>query len=160
LIKINNRTETLEYGSPKEPELSNATRQLYQQGNRIIMKLLVTAIFTVGLISGTALADGDVTKGEQAFKKCMACHTANDKTNKVGPYLFGVVGRKVATAEGFTYSDSMQAYAASGAVWDEKSLDAYLAAPKTVVEKTKMAFAGVKDEKERADIIAYLKSKM
>lgn len=124
------------------------------------MKFLVTAIFAVSLISGTSLADGDAVKGEQAFKKCMACHSATDKTNKVGPYLFGVVGRKVATVDGYTYSDSMKAYAATGAVWDEKSLDTYLAAPKSVVALTKMALGGVKDEKERADIIAYLKSKM
>jgi cytochrome c len=124
------------------------------------MKPVVTAIFVLGLISATAWADGDATKGEQAFKKCAACHSATDKTNKVGPYLFGVVGRKVATVDGFTYSDSMRIYAATGAVWDEKSLDTYLAAPKSVVAQTKMAFGGVKDEKERADIIAYLKSKM
>jgi cytochrome c len=126
----------------------------------IIMKFLVSAIFAVGLMSGTALADGDAVKGEQSFKKCMACHSASDKTNKVGPYLFGVVGRKVASVDGYTYSDSMKAYAATGAVWDEKSLDTYLAAPKSVVALTKMAFGGVKDEKERADIISYLKSKM
>jgi cytochrome c len=124
------------------------------------MKLLVSAIFAGCLLSVAALADGDATQGEQAFKKCVACHAATDKTNKVGPYLFGVVGRKVAEADGYSYSDGMKEYAATGAVWDEKSLDTYLAAPKAVVGKTKMAFVGVKDEKERADIIAYLKSKM
>jgi cytochrome c len=109
---------------------------------------------------GPAFAEGDAIKGEQGFKKCMACHTATDKTNKVGPYLFGVVGRKVATAEGFNYSANMLEYAATGAVWDEATLQTYLENPKAIVSKTRMAFSGLKNPNERADIIAYLKSKM
>jgi cytochrome c len=109
---------------------------------------------------GVAFADGDVVKGEQVFKKCMACHTVTDKTNKVGPYLVGVVGRKVASVEGFNYSASMKEYAATGAVWDEATLQAYLENPKMIVSKTKMAFAGLKKPDERNDLIAYLKSKM
>ncbi len=124
------------------------------------MKLFVLATVGICLMTGAALADGDAAKGEQVFKKCMACHTASDKTNKVGPYLVGVVGRKVATAEGFNYSDGMKEYAATGAVWDEATLATYLENPRAIVPKTKMAFAGVKKEDERADLIAFLKSKM
>ena len=113
-----------------------------------------------GLMTGAAFADGDSVKGEQVFKKCAACHSATDKTNKVGPYLFGVVGRKVAIADGYTYSDGMKEYAATGVVWDEATLNTYLEAPKTIVPKTKMGFAGIKEEVQRADLIAYLKSKM
>ncbi len=113
-----------------------------------------------GLMSGAARADGDSVKGELVFKKCAACHSATDKTNKVGPYLFGVVGRKVAIADGYSYSDGMKEYAATGAVWDEAALNTYLEAPKTIVPKTKMGFAGIKEEAQRADLIAYLKSKM
>jgi cytochrome c len=112
------------------------------------------------LMVGAAFADGDVVKGEQGFKKCMACHTVTDKTNKVGPHLVGVFGRKVASVEGFNYSASMKEYAATGAVWDEATLRAYLENPKIIVSKTKMAFAGVKKPDERNDLIAYLKSKM
>jgi cytochrome c len=90
----------------------------------------------------------------------MACHSATDKANKVGPSLLGVVGRKVASVEGFSYSDSMKEYGATGAVWDEATLGTYLENPKAVVAKTKMAFAGLKKEDERADLIAFLKSKM
>jgi len=116
------------------------------------------AAFLVG--TGTVQADGDVAKGEQVFKKCMACHAINDKTNKVGPHLVGVVGRPVASVEDYKYSEDMKAHGATGAVWDETSLTAYLENPKAVVPKTKMTFAGLKKEDERADLIAFLKSKM
>ena len=119
---------------------------------------LVIAAFL--LAAGTAHAEGDAAKGEQVFKKCMACHTASDKTNKVGPHLVGVVGRPVASVEGYKYSESMTAHAAGGAVWDEAALNAYLENPKAIVPKSKMAFAGVKKEDERADLIAFLKTKM
>ncbi|MDP1585656.1 MAG: cytochrome c family protein [Bradyrhizobium sp.] len=112
------------------------------------------------LAAGPVQADGDVAKGEQVFKKCLACHAVNDKTNKVGPHLVGVVGRPVASVEGYKYSESMTAHAAGGAVWDEAALHAYLENPKSVVAKTKMAFAGLKKEDERADLIAFLKTKM
>ncbi len=124
------------------------------------MKLFTPIALSIVLMSTTAQADGDVAKGEKVFKKCMACHTVADKANKVGPYLMGVVGRKVAVAEGYAYSDSMKEYAANGAVWDEAALAAYLENPKAIVAKTKMAFAGIKKEDERADLIAFLKSKM
>lgn len=124
------------------------------------MKLLVLITLGASLFAGPALADGDALAGEKVFKKCMACHTVTDKTNKVGPHLVGVVGRKAAVVEGFNYSDSMKEYAATGAVWDEEALDAYLENPKAIVLKTKMAFAGLKKEDEREDLIAFLKSKM
>ena len=124
------------------------------------MKRCVLIALGIGLLAGPALADDDAVAGEKVFKKCMACHTVADKTNKVGPHLVGVVGRKVATVEGFSYSDSMKEYAATGAVWDEHALDAYLENPKAIVPKTKMAFAGLKKEDEREDLIAFLKSKM
>lgn len=124
------------------------------------MKLFVIMTLGISLFAGPALADGDALAGEKVFKKCMACHAVADKTNKVGPHLVGVVGRKVAVVEGYSYSDSMKEYAATGAVWDEEALDAYLENPKSTVPKTKMAFAGLKKEDEREDLIAFLKTKM
>lgn len=118
------------------------------------------AISVLLLAAGSAQADGDVAKGEQVFKKCMACHTVSDKTNKVGPHLVGIVGRPVASVEDYKYSDDMKAYGATGAVWDEATLQAYLEKPKAIVAKTKMAFAGLAKEDERADLIAFLKTKM
>jgi cytochrome c2 len=123
------------------------------------MRLFVIATFGIGLMSGAALGEGDAAKGEKTFKKCMACHTVADKTNKVGPHLVGLVGRAVASVEGYTYSDSMKEYAATGAVWDEVALQAYLENPKAIVAKSKMAFPGIKKEDERNDLIAFLKTK-
>jgi cytochrome c len=118
------------------------------------------AIAAFLLVAGAAQADGDVAKGEQVFKKCMACHTVNDKANKVGPHLIGVVGRPVASVEGYSYSEGMKVFAATGAVWDEPALLSYFENPKALVAKTKMAFVGLKKEDERADLIAFLKTKM
>ncbi len=124
------------------------------------MKLFVLITLCISLLAGPALADGDALTGEKVFKKCMACHTVTDKTNKVGPHLVGVVGRKAAAVEGYGYSEGMKEYAATGAVWDEATLTAYLESPKTIVPKTKMAFAGIKKPDELINLIAYLKSKM
>ena len=123
------------------------------------MRFFVLATVGIGLMSGAALADGDAVKGETVFKKCMACHAIAEKTNKVGPHLVGLVGRAVATVEGYTYSDSMKNYAATGAVWDEPALQAYLENPKAIVAKSKMAFPGIKKEEERNNLIAFLKIK-
>ena len=111
----------------------------------------------LGLSAATGPAwAGDAAKGEKVFKKCMACHAVTGKTNKVGPYLQGVVNRPVATAEGYAYSDGMKEFAAGGKVWDEAALDIYLTNPKASVPKTKMAFPGLKKPEDRADLIAYL----
>lgn len=127
---------------------------------RLIMKFTPVAFLALSILVQPAWAAGDAAQGEQIFKKCGACHTVADKTNKVGPSLLGVVGRKVASVPDFSYSDSMKEYGATGAIWDEKALDTYLADPKAVVAKTKMAFPGLKVQADRDNIIAYLKSKM
>jgi cytochrome c len=121
------------------------------------VKFLMLAVSS--LLATPALADGDAAKGEKTFKKCMACHTATEKTNKQGPYLVGVVGRPIASVENYSYSDAMKAYAASAKTWDEQKLNVYLENPKAVVTKTKMVFPGLKKPDERADLIAYLKTK-
>lgn len=104
-----------------------------------------------------ALADGDPEKGERVFRKCRACHAVGeDATNKVGPILNGVVGRHAAQVEDFNYSSAMVAAGADGLVWDEETLDAYLEKPRDYVKGNKMAFAGLRKESEREDVIAYL----
>ncbi len=102
------------------------------------------------------MGDGDAAQGEQVFKKCGACHTAADKTNKVGPSLLGVVGRKVASVPDYKYSAAMTALGATGKVWDEAELTTYLPNPKALVPGTKMAFAGLKKPDDVANIIAFL----
>lgn len=110
------------------------------------------------VVCGAAWADGDPAVGKQVFKKCGACHTVQAGKNRVGPSLAGVAGRVAGTVDGFAYSAAMKAYGAAGHVWDDATLDAYLAAPKDVVKGTRMAFIGLSDARERADVIAYLKA--
>lgn len=123
-------------------------------------KSLYVSALLLSLAAVPALAEGDVANGEKVFKKCMACHTADAATNKVGPYLKGVYGRKAATAEGYKYSADLLALGEAGTVWDDANLDKYLENPKVMAPKGKMAFPGLKKPEERADLIAFLKTKM
>lgn len=110
-------------------------------------------------IAGTASADGDAAKGEKVFGKCKACHMVGDGAkNRVGPELNGIVGRAAGAAEGFKYSDAMMAKAGEGLVWTEENLATYLEKPKDFIPGTKMTFAGLRKDEDRADVIAYLKT--
>ena len=101
----------------------------------------------------------DIADGEKVARKCKACHAfEEDGKNKSGPPLWGIVNKPVATAEGFRYSAAMQEFGEGGKTWTYAELDAYLTAPKTHIPKTKMAFAGLKKEEDRAAILAYLRS--
>ncbi len=115
----------------------------------------VVALSTV-LFALPALAQGDAAAGKKVFRKCAACHTV-DAGNRVGPSLAGIVGRAVASVEGFRYSPAMQEFAADGKAWDEARLAEYVAAPKAMVKGTSMAFAGIRKDQEIADLIAYLR---
>lgn len=106
-----------------------------------------------------AQADGDAEAGEKVFKKCKACHAVGeDAKNKVGPVLNNLIGREGGSIEGFKYSKALLAKKEEGLVWDEESLDAYLTKPKDFIPKGKMAFAGLKKEEDRENVIAYLKT--
>lgn len=120
-------------------------------------KLSVLATTALLALTATAFADGDPAAGEKVFKKCSACHAVGaGAKNKVGPELNGIVGRKVASVEGFKYSPAMTEFGTGDKVWDAATLDAYLADPKSYIPKNKMAFAGLKKADERVDVIAYL----
>jgi len=97
----------------------------------------------------------DVEAGKTAFKKCALCHTTEAGKNKIGPSLFGIVGRKSATLGDFNYSEAMKKF---DHTWDEGTLDEYLTDPRATVPGTKMIFLGIKDKTERDDVIAYLET--
>ena len=101
------------------------------------------------------VAAADVEAGKVEFKKCALCHTAEPGKNKIGPSLFGVVGRKSASLDNYNYSEAMKKF---DHTWTPENLDTYLADPRAVVPGTKMIFPGIKDEKERQDVIAYLET--
>lgn len=107
------------------------------------------------------LAKADPAKGEQLFKKCASCHSVEKGAgNKVGPNLYGVVGRPIAQLGDFGYSAAMKSFAEGGKqVWNWDHLNNFLLAPKKYIKGTAMGFAGDKKDQERADIMAYLNSK-
>lgn len=105
--------------------------------------------------SAPAMAEGDAANGEKVFRKCQACHVVKAGVNRVGPSLYGIVGSEAGKVEGFRYSKAM---ADSGITWTEDKLAEYLENPRGVVKGTRMAFAGLKDEQERLDVIAYIKA--
>lgn len=114
----------------------------------------VALAVAMALASGSAMAAGDAAKGKKVFKKCKVCHTIKKGgKNRVGPNLFGIVGSKAGSVKGYRYSKAMKV---SGLTWDEATLDTFLKKPKKLVKKTKMGFAGLKKDGQRADIIAYL----
>ncbi|MGE0854840.1 MAG: cytochrome c family protein [Hyphomicrobiaceae bacterium] len=101
----------------------------------------------------------DLANGANVYRKCRACHDAGPSAkNKVGPHLNGVFGRTAGAVAGFNYSEAMTNAGAKRLVWYEETLNGYLESPTTYLPKNKMAFAGLKDEKDRADLIAYLKT--
>ena len=102
------------------------------------------------------LAMGDLSHGEKVFKKCSACHiVAKGGKNKIGPALYGIVGRASAVSEGYSYSKALKAH---GKNWNFEELNAYLLKPQSYIKGTKMAFAGLRKDKDRASVILYLNS--
>ena len=123
------------------------------------MKRLIAASAVVAIFAFAAApvrAEGDAASGVKLFRQCKSCHATEAGKNRVGPSLFGVVGKKAGSAEEFKgYSEGLKA---AGFMWDEAKLDAYLTNPKAVIADSKMAFAGIAEAADRAHVIAYLKT--
>ncbi|KQP50856.1 cystathionine beta-lyase [Methylobacterium sp. Leaf399] len=115
--------------------------------------LLNLAVLLALPVAAQAQDAGDPAAGEKAFTACKACHQVGK--NGVGPNLVGVVGRKAASYDGYTYSAALKA---ADITWDDANLHAWLKNPKAKVPGTKMIFAGYPDDKKIDDVIAYLKT--
>ena len=103
------------------------------------------------------LAMGDLAHGAKVFKKCSACHMiASDGKNMIGPNLWNVIGRQAGSVDDYKYSKAMVAYAKK---WSFEEMNSYLIKPQAYIKGTKMAFAGLRKEKDRASVILYMNSK-
>lgn len=118
------------------------------------LKLMAPLTLAALLFAGPALATGNAANGADLFKRCMACHTfGSGAANRIGPNLFGVVGRTSGTLPGYNYSPAMKR---AGLVWSEAMLASYLLAPSKLVPGTKMPFGGFTQPQQAADVAAYL----
>jgi cytochrome c len=125
------------------------------QQEHTMKQLILSALVLIlsSAISSIALAQ-DVAAGKSSFNKCMACHSIGEGAkNKVGPELNGLDGRKSGTAAGYSYSDANKN---SGITWNEAQFKEYIKDPKAKIPGTKMAFAGIKNEKEINDLWAFI----
>jgi cytochrome c len=115
-----------------------------------------TSLAFAALLAATLPAAAqDIAAGEKSFAKCRACHQIGETAkNSVGPVLNGLIGRPAGTVEGYNYSAANKN---SGLTWDEATFSEYIASPATKIKGTKMAFAGIKDPAEVANLVAYLK---
>lgn len=104
--------------------------------------------------TGYAAYTGDAAKGKRVFAQCMTCHTVQEGRNNVGPSLYQIVGRHSGMVEGFAYSDANKN---ANVTWTEDNLFTYLEKPQAFIPGTIMAFPGLRNPQDRADVIAYLK---
>ncbi len=100
------------------------------------------------------MADGDPARGERVYNRCKSCHELERERNRNGPHLVDLFGRVSGSVEGFRYSPAM---ADAEIVWDEETLDGFLSDPRGYMRGNRMSFAGLRQERDRQDLIAYLK---
>lgn len=123
---------------------------------RKVVKTSLNAALVLGMAAiGSQALGQSAAANKAAFAPCSVCHAVTPKTNKIGPSLHQVVGRKIGTYPGYTYSAAMKK---KGGVWTEAALDTYLTKPQAYVKGTKMAYPGQPDAAKRKAIIAYLKT--
>jgi cytochrome c len=112
-------------------------------------------VLSILIVSAPAAFAGDPARGENVFKRCLACHMIGEGAQtRVGPVLNGLIGRKAGTYEGFKYTEANKN---SGLVWDEPTLAKYLKNPRATIPGTSMTFPGIRKDEEIEDLISYLK---
>ena len=120
----------------------------------MLVRLLMAGLCGLMVLPTTATAQ-DAANGEDVFKACRSCHQVGESAkNGLGPNLNGLFGRKAGVVEGFTYSEANKS---SGLTWDEANFATYIANPRAAMPGNKMAYAGLKDEGDIKDLIAFLK---
>jgi cytochrome c len=118
------------------------------------MRSLAVAVSALALLGSFAARADDAEEGKKVFAQCRACHQVGEKAkNAVGPVLNGLFGRPAGTVPGYKYSDANKN---SGVTWDEATFKDYIKDPRKKIPGTKMIYAGLKDEKKVADLVAYL----
>lgn len=123
-----------------------------------LARIALVALPLAALAGAAAAQEADVAAGEKVFRKCAACHSIDPSGKaKVGPDLYGVVGRVTGTTD-FAYSEVMKKAGEEGHVWTVEELSTFLENPKGLFPGTKMTFVGLKKPEERANVIAYIQS--
>jgi len=124
------------------------------KGNGMPRPAVISVLPALLLLAPGPAAAADIAAGQAEFNKCKICHTVESGGRKAaGPNLHGVFGRKAGTADKFTYSQAMKN---SGIVWDDETLAKYLHSPRELVPGGNMAFPGIKDDAQIANLLAYL----
>ena len=125
------------------------------RGKTISAALFLTLGAALTPLIALALPKGDPARGEKIYSRCFACHAID--RDRTGPRHAGLFGRRAGSVPGFPYSKAMKKAGENGLVWNEETLDKFLQNPTKFVPGTRMGYAGIKDDQERADLIAYLK---
>lgn len=137
-----------------ENKVGNVTAKAASAGDQALKSAALNASDTKqGAEGGLGGLSGDANRGKRLFGQCAVCHSVKPGENRIGPTLHGIVGREAGAIEDYNYSE---ANASADFVWTEDALFAYLDNPMEYMPGTKMSFAGVRDEQNRADIVAYL----
>ena len=124
---------------------------------RVFRTGLAVFAFATAFVSGQA-SGADAENGEYLFKTiCATCHSIQPGSHRTGPSLHKIWGRPAGMAEGFDYSDALRGAAEDELVWTEENLDKFVRRPRSLVRGNKMAYLGLRDDADRADLLAYLK---
>jgi cytochrome c len=125
----------------------------------LMARILLTLLIGLQPVVTVAhAAEGDAARGERQFQRCYSCHSVdpNEKAKLQGPSLFRVLGRPAAAIAGIEYSDAMRAKGAAGLIWDVTALERFIADPESFLPGTLMSAPPLREEQDRADIVAYL----